>query len=159
MSTEGAYTYFVDISYGSIYPTLSKLEAEGLVTVRSEQKDGKPDRKVYSITEEGQLEFIKALAEPPAKDKFKSEFLLIAMAAELGSVESVTHAIDARMEHLRAELKMIEEHCVDCDHPGTEWVGNYGKAIKEFDLEYLSKNRASLLALASISQGTVKAAE
>ena len=32
MSTEGAYSYFVDISYGSIYPTLAKLEADGFVT-------------------------------------------------------------------------------------------------------------------------------
>ncbi|MEO1142750.1 MAG: helix-turn-helix transcriptional regulator, partial [Pseudomonadota bacterium] len=30
-SSEGAFSYFVDISYGSIYPTLAKLEADGLV--------------------------------------------------------------------------------------------------------------------------------
>ena len=30
-STEGPFSYFVDVSYGSIYPTLSRLEKEGLV--------------------------------------------------------------------------------------------------------------------------------
>jgi len=30
-STEGAFSFFVDISYGTIYPTLAKLEAEELV--------------------------------------------------------------------------------------------------------------------------------
>lgn len=159
MSTEGAYTYFVDISYGSIYPTLSRLESEGMVTVRSEQKAGKPDRKVYSITDNGRLEFIRALAEPPAADKFKSEFLLIAINAEIGSIESVAHAIDARIEYIQGELDMISEHCLDCDHPGTEWIGNYGIAIKQFDLDYLKNNRDNLLALAGTAHGSSKAAE
>ncbi|HHY48365.1 MAG TPA: PadR family transcriptional regulator, partial [Alphaproteobacteria bacterium] len=29
---EGEYSYFIDASYGSIYPALQKLEAEKLVT-------------------------------------------------------------------------------------------------------------------------------
>jgi len=159
MSTEGAYSYFVDISYGSIYPTLARLEKDGLVTVRAEQKSGKPDRKIYSITEQGRLEFIKSLCVLPSEDKFKSEFLLIAMMAEMGTRQSVTSAVDARIEFISAELEMIKEHLVDCDHPGTKWVGEYGKAIKQFDLDFLKKNRDSLIAIAGTGHGLGKAAE
>ena len=71
-SSEGAFSYFVDISYGSIYPTLAKLEADGLVEGRSEAQSGKPDKKVYSITDKGREEFISTLSVAPQKDKFKS---------------------------------------------------------------------------------------
>ena len=32
LSTEGKFRYFIEASFGSIYPTLARLEAEGLVT-------------------------------------------------------------------------------------------------------------------------------
>lgn len=159
LSSEGAYSYFVDISYGSIYPTLSRLESEKLVTVRAEQMPGKPERKIYSITELGRIEFVRAMAEPPSMDKFKSEFLLTAMTAELNSVEGVATAIDQRIAFIQAEIEMIAEHCVDCEHLGTQWVGNYGKAMKEFDLEYLKKNRQALLELAGTAYPSADAAE
>ncbi len=47
-----------------------------------EQDPGKPERKVYSITEAGRAAFCEAMTQPPAMDKFKSEFLLVAMSAE-----------------------------------------------------------------------------
>ncbi len=43
--SEGKFSYFVEASYGSIYPALAKLEEDGLVTSRLEQQDGKPARK------------------------------------------------------------------------------------------------------------------
>ena len=50
LSVEGEYSYFVDASYGAIYPALAKLEADKLVTSRVEQQDGKPAKKIYSLT-------------------------------------------------------------------------------------------------------------
>ena len=42
LSVEGEYAYFVEASFGSIYPALAKLEEEGLVTSQVELQDGKP---------------------------------------------------------------------------------------------------------------------
>ena len=159
MSTEGPYSYFVDIGYGSIYPTLAKLEAEGLVTSQIEVQIGKPDRKVYAITDSGRNEFINALALPPKRDKFKSEFLLIALNAEMGSRETVEQAIKLRTDFLTGEINMIREHLCDCDHPGTRWVGEYGLNCMENDLAYLQKNKDRLLELAGNSGAYNEAAE
>ena len=63
-STEGPFSYFVDVSYGTIYPTLSRLEKEGLVTCRSQAQEGKPDKKVYTITPAGRQMFLDALETP-----------------------------------------------------------------------------------------------
>src|ERR1043166_3201232 len=47
------YQHFVEASFGSIYPALSRLTEEGLVSVREEAQEKRPDRKVYSITPAG----------------------------------------------------------------------------------------------------------
>ena len=69
---------------GAIYPALQKLEADRLVTSRIERQDGKPSKKIYSITELGRREFINSLFEQLGEDEYRSEFLLFArFAAEL----------------------------------------------------------------------------
>ncbi len=148
-STEGSFSYFVDISYGSIYPTLAKLETDGFVTCQTESQDGKPDKKVYSITDIGRHEFVSALSTPPNSDKFKSEFLLVAICADLTTPEVMAQAIDKRMGELEAKLEMIRSLREECDHPATHWVSRYGEHVKQADLTYLRENRDALMALAT----------
>ena len=50
---DGLFSHFIDASFGSIYPALTQLAAEGYVTVREEEQTGKPDKKVYAITDSG----------------------------------------------------------------------------------------------------------
>ena len=40
-------------SYGQIYPTLRRLAAEGMVTVKTEREKGRAERKVYTLTKAG----------------------------------------------------------------------------------------------------------
>ena len=158
-SSEGVYSYFVDISYGSIYPTLAKLEAEEFVTCRSETQSGKPDKKVYSITDKGRAEFISALSIPPAHDKFKSEFLLVAMSAGLTSPEVITRAIDNRIREMEELVELISGLRSECDHPATQWITSYGLHVKGADLDFLRNNRDSLIAMAGLNKTLDQAAE
>src|SRR5260221_12359481 len=75
---EGEYSYFIDASFGSIYPALAKLDADGLVTSHVEQQDGKPAKKIYAVTAAGRRAFIQSLFEKLGDDEFRSEFLLFA---------------------------------------------------------------------------------
>lgn len=52
----------MNITEGALYPTLHKMEAEGLLTVSMEQV-GNRMRKYYRITEEGKKETKKLLKE------------------------------------------------------------------------------------------------
>ncbi|MFK5979766.1 MAG: PadR family transcriptional regulator [Rhizobiaceae bacterium] len=161
LSTDGHFSYFVDISFGSIYPTLARLEKEGKVTLRTEAQSGKPDRKIYSITNTGRMEFIAALAQPPAPDKFKSEFLLLAINAGLQPVDVIKNAIEARIEYIQGTMKKIEGIMADCDNETTAWVGNYGHHCMKCDLDYLIKNKSTLIGLAGglINNSSAEAAE
>lgn len=64
------------INYGSIYPTLRKLEREKLVTSKKEPT-GTVDKIVYEITERGRQEFIKLLKERVKKEAYvRDEFTI-----------------------------------------------------------------------------------
>ncbi|MEW7006652.1 PadR family transcriptional regulator [Lentilitoribacter sp. EG35] len=159
MSSETHYAYFVDASYGSIYPALNKLEAEGFLTSHEEREPGKPARKVYSITEAGRTELTTHMVEPPKQDTFKSEFLLIAMCAELLDRETLVNAIDHRIKQLENDLEFINKSCRETEHEGTKWIADYGHDCQKNSLDYLIKNRKKLESLAKVSSQALTPAE
>lgn len=148
LSMDGKYSHFVDASFGSIYPSLARLEKEGLVTCREETHPGKPPRKVYSITAAGRSDFVQSLYDPPAPDVFRSEFLLIAMCAEILPPAVVRRAIETRMAQLRAEIDHLTQISSESGHPGTLWAVDYGLSCLQNSLEYLNTYRSELEALA-----------
>lgn len=159
-STEGRFSYFEDASFGSIYPALARLEAEGLVTVREEPQAGKPSRKVYSITETGRQEFIMSLCEPQAPDTFKSPFLLVALNAAQLPPEIVRRALERRKQQVREELRLLTD--TDCDqdspHPGSNWTRSYGISCMNFTLAFLEENGEALVKIAEDAARPVAAA-
>ncbi len=159
LSTEAEYSYFVDASYGSIYPALNKLEQDGMVTCRQEVQEGKPARKIYSITDTGRAEFRQTLKIPPQHDLFKSEFLLLAMNANLVDRETMQTAIDQRFAYLNGEIALMEAAgscgCDDC----LCWISEYGLEVTRASLNFLEKNQHKLLALTETRELDRQAAE
>ena len=150
-STEGLFQHFVDASYGSIYPALAKLEKDAMVTCHAETQIGKPDRKVYSITQMGRAEFIKSINVIPQPDKFKSEFLLLAINADLASPQIVEAAIEAQIAYHKNELEMMHEALAECEQPALLWTVEYGIKTIQAQQDYLEENKDKLLALAGQS--------
>lgn len=158
-STEGAFSYFVDISYGSIYPTLSRLEADGLVSCRSEAQSGKPDKKVYSITEAGRAAFLHTLQSPHQPDKFKSEFLLVAMCAHLTEPSVISRAVESHICEVDEIKNTIMELKDECEDGCSRWIAEYGEHVMNAKLEFLRKNRDRLIEMAGRDLPTNLAAE
>jgi DNA-binding PadR family transcriptional regulator len=159
LSVEGEYSYFIDASFGSIYPALAKLEAENLVTSRVEQQDGKPSKKVYAITDAGRRAFVASLFEPMGEDEFRSEFLLFAsFASELpaGLVETRLRERLAQLDEELAQLdKLTEEH----PHPADAWVISYGHTCIAAARDYIRAHMGELIALARPEAAAADAAE
>jgi len=144
LSTEGKYSYFVEASFGAIYPALAKLEQEGLVTCHDEVTAGKPARKVYSITDAGRRAFITSLLDLPAPDVFRSEFLMVAMCSDILPPDVVRRAIDARVGQLEAEINHLREISEGVKHPGSKWATDYGISCLSTSLKYLMDKRGEL---------------
>ncbi|WP_029042470.1 PadR family transcriptional regulator [Cucumibacter marinus] len=157
LSTEGEYSYFIEASYGSIYPALAKLEGEKLVTARIEQQDGKPAKKIYSITPEGRAAFLSELTEPPEEDIYRSEFLLFARFAPHMPRELVAQRIEERQRMVGEKIENLEKMQKDCAAPADCWILDYGLSAMRYNQRYLDDNADKLIALAQ--DAPAKAAE
>ena len=59
-----------------IYPELNRLEKDELIISKHIPQEGKPDKKIYSITDKGKEELMKWLLAPPETPKLKDPFLM-----------------------------------------------------------------------------------
>lgn len=142
---EGVFTHFIEASFGSIYPALTQLHADGLVTVRAQEQTGRPDKKVYALTGAGRQALTKALSVLPAKDKFKSEFLFQMLMSDYLKPDMLLAAIDRQLAHLREDLTGIEEcQCAEMPLSGARFVADYGRAVLTASVSYLEQKRAEL---------------
>ena len=63
-AADGPFSYFIESSFGSVYPALDRLWREGLIERRQERRPGKPSRNVYALTEAGRKALVEALHQP-----------------------------------------------------------------------------------------------
>lgn len=137
---DGLFSHFIEASYGSIYPALSQLAHEGLVTFREEEQAGKPDKKVYSITDLGRLALSRALTVLPGRDKYKSEFLFEMLFAEQLPPTHIAAAISKQIKDLREDLQHIDECRATAGGAlGKEFIAGYGEAVLTASVRYLEK--------------------
>jgi PadR family transcriptional regulator AphA len=149
LCVEGECSYFVEASFGSIYPALAKLEDEKLVTSRTEQQSGKPAKKVYSITETGRAAFVEELAAPLAEDVFRSPFLLFARFAHVLPRDLVEMRANEFLQRTTDDRRKLEEAFNDRDCSAADsWVINYGRAVMEVAEQHLRSHMHELITLA-----------
>jgi len=100
--------FFWNESYGQIYPNLKKLEAGGLVTSAAERQNGRPDRRIYSITKQGRERLRKWLAVPPQPEVPRNELLLKLFFGEQAPPEILIGYVERMAEERRGLLERFE---------------------------------------------------
>lgn len=103
--------YFYNASFGSIYPTLRKLEEEKCVTLLEKVEDGK-FKKLYSVTEDGRSRFLAWLARPIEFDRSGYSHLIRIFFygwLEPAKARELVGAYIWRMEEELAELRRHHE--------------------------------------------------
>ncbi len=144
MFEEGPLGHFLEASYGSIYPALMRLTDEGLVSFRDEPQKGRPDKKVYTLTDKGRAHFKKVLLEEPAEDKFRSEFLFVGLFAELLPPGHMSRLINRQIALVNQKFNMIADRMPHAQTDGARFVNGFGQALCRTAIEYLESNRAML---------------
>ncbi|NVD05437.1 PadR family transcriptional regulator [Vibrio sp. JPW-9-11-11] len=75
--------YFWKASHQQVYRELNKMAQNNLVTCVLEPQEGKPDRKVYSITDAGRVAlgewFDQPTAHPTVRDEFSAKLMACAV--------------------------------------------------------------------------------
>jgi DNA-binding PadR family transcriptional regulator len=145
---ESTFAHFFAAGYGSIYPALSSLASAGLVECREIAQDGKPDRKVYRITDAGREHLLAAVDNPTPGHKIRSEFLATMCFAHLmtpGQIETVLANRMSEVERYMAMFKEFETSCMDDWTDGMRFVCGFGKALTEAQQRYIEENKHLLV--------------
>lgn len=147
-STEGEFAYFVEASFGSIYPALAKLEDEELVTSRIEIQEGRPAKKVYSITEAGRRELLNSMFNELSPDVYRSEFLLFALFVPHLPRSLVETRLKERVAQYDAEIAEFDRMGGKETETVERWVLDYGRQCYVVAREYVATHMHELIALA-----------
>jgi DNA-binding PadR family transcriptional regulator len=135
------------LPFGQVYATLARLARDGKAVVGEAEHGAGPDRKRYSITEEGRSEVEAWLAEPiPAEPHFQTElFVKVVLSLMLG------RPAEAYLDVQRAAHLARMRELTDLKHKGSvvdALLADHGLFHLEADLRWIDLTEARLAALA-----------
>lgn len=137
---EDAFQHFQNPSFGSIYPALDKLTGNGMVSVRIEEQQKRPAKKVYSITDTGREHFLATLYHTEPVETCKSDFFLLAFFAHLLDSDKFSEVLYKHEQTIKDELEQLltlDEN--DQRAVGIQFTIEYGITIKKAQLKFLKK--------------------
>ncbi|MCG8588270.1 MAG: PadR family transcriptional regulator [Proteobacteria bacterium] len=143
---------FWPVNLAAIYPCLRRLEEEGLVTHRTESTaTGRPDRKIFSVTEAGSQELAHWRRLPPNWDegKFRSPLMLKLLFARRDNLEDVCEWAGKAIEDARAAADQIRAELAGKPEDNTFFVRflrESGLAHLELQAEMLTEMRDKIRA-------------
>ncbi len=93
-----------------IYRELSRMEAQGWITVEVIPQDGRPNKKIYSVTETGKQELLNWLAEASEPTPIREELLVKVMGGYLVPKEVILKELRLRRQiHEKRAIEMREK--------------------------------------------------
>jgi DNA-binding PadR family transcriptional regulator len=140
---ESSFGHFFAAGFGSIYPALASLAEKELVSCKCVPQDGKPDRKVYSITEAGRQRLLAELDNPNPTHKIRSEFLATLCFAHLMDADQVQTVLDNRVAKIEEYEKLFDEfehECMKETPHGMHFTVGIGRAIVQAMKQYIQEN-------------------
>ena len=137
MFEEGPFSHFYDAGYGSIYPALNGLLGAGHVTCEEMPQEGRPAKKVYSLTPAGKTALCEALHTRPAPDRVRSDSLVMLYFAELLTSAHRDEVLEEYLEHHKARLETLHEMDLTDADEGRRFVHGLGVALYGAAVEYL----------------------
>ena len=91
-----------------IYAELRRLEGDGLVEGREVSQERRPNKRVYSISDEGRQEIARFTREPARPTAIKDDLLIKIQSADAGDLEAVAESIDHRRREAETRLAVLE---------------------------------------------------
>ncbi|MDQ0196582.1 PadR family transcriptional regulator [Paenibacillus wynnii] len=118
---ENVFSNFYSSSYGTIYPTLARMEKAGLITKEIVLQDGKPNKNLLNITPKGRDSFNAYLLAPLEGDSIKkSDFMMRLYFGEFVGYDKVIIWLKQAQEESHTKLdQLLEQYSLFKDemHP------------------------------------------
>jgi DNA-binding PadR family transcriptional regulator len=105
---ETVFSFFFDASFGTIYPTLGKMEKLGYITKENILQENRPNKNVYTITPSGKEQFASYMSSPVEKVTVRSDFHMRMFFGEYAQGEAAVKWIEDTIAMNGKKLKELE---------------------------------------------------
>ena len=129
--------FFWNASHQQIYSQLKSLHQDGLIDCTLEPQQGKPDRKVYHMTQAGHDALVSWLENPVKVDKVNDALLVKMYAGHLIDKPTMLDELNA---HRAIHQRMLDTFLA----LEQEYLGLSSSKKKPFELPYLTLRRGIL---------------
>lgn len=144
---------FLDVSASGVYPALNDLAKEELVIYKKVEQEGRPNKKVYEVTQAGREKFLDVVTNSiELRHSFHSEVFFILTVAQHLPPERVDQILDQwikfSIDRLDAVESMIEE-AEEQSRIGLRFVLGMSRVSMDAIMDYAKKERGKLSAALS----------
>lgn len=129
--------FFWNASHQQIYSQLKTMHQDGLIDCTLEKQQGKPDRKVYHMTQTGHDTLVEWLENPVKVDKINDALLVKLYAGHLIDKDKLRQELN---EHTAIHQRMLETFL----NLEQEYLNLPAHEKKPLELPYLTLRRGIL---------------
>lgn len=104
---DGSVGFFWSASHQQIYRELSKLEDQGWISCETIVQAGRPDKKLYSVTDLGEQQLKEWIAQPGEPTPVKDDLLVKIFAGYVASKETILTELE---QHQKAHLEKLSTY-------------------------------------------------
>lgn len=128
------------LNAGQVYTTLQRLQRDDLVTDDAVAQSGRPDKRVYRLTDAGRNALEEWLGVPSAPTRLRDDFFMkLVFAQSMGLADPAELIARQRAAYLRS-LGELERVLADGGADGTTALVVEGAALHlEADLKWLDR--------------------
>jgi DNA-binding PadR family transcriptional regulator len=126
------------LNAGQIYTTLGRLERDGLVEDDAVAQNGRPNKRVYRLTGEGQKELDGWLADATPSPRLKDDFFMKLVLARASGIADPLKLIDRQRGAYMQALRELDDVAASVNGDDTAALLVEGAALHlEADLKWL----------------------
>ena len=101
------------LNAGQIYTTLSRLQRDGLVDDDAVAQNGRPNKRVYRLTGEGEAELREWVADATPATRLKDDFFIKLVLARAAGIADPLELIDRQRSSYLKALRDLDDIAVE----------------------------------------------
>ena len=123
-------SHFWSAEFGQIYPTLNRMEEGGLLRSHVQPSEKGPNRRVYTLTDEGREELLRWLGSGPVmgaeRFAYLAQLYFMDAVGELHETRAFMTALKGRLREWLGRLEAIEAAVMTSHGDATEYYSDGG---------------------------------
>jgi len=141
----------VDVTVSNIYPALNELAEEGLVRFERVEQEGRPNKKVYELTDEGRAMCLDVMMTCDARQRLRSDFMYMLSYAPYLPRTRVAELLNQRIANSKVVHSSLDDLILEGSpvtgtlSPGQNFCIGLGRVLVEAERNYILQHREALL--------------